>query len=259
MTNLMPEAFAWIADAGLVAFAVLLRVGAALALLPAFGEQSVPVRLRLGLALAFTALVLPLAKAELGPVVAADWSVGFAGAEVLNGLLLGFLFRLFVVALNVAGMIAASATSLAQIFGPGVTVDPQPAIGNAMVIAGLALATLGGLHVKLVEAMLLSYGVLPGGQWPLAADLAAWAIGDVARAFALGFTLAAPFTVAAFLYNLALGVINRAMPQLMVALVGAPALTLGGLVLLALALPMALDHWMTLLDAAMARPFAAGL
>ncbi len=258
MTGLPPDLLAWWGQSGLVAFAIFLRIGAAMALLPAFGEQSVPLRLRLALALAFTALVLPLVGPEAQDRIVAAWSILFAGAEVLNGLILGFLFRLFVIALNVAGMIAASATSLAQIFGPGVTVDPQPALGNAMVIGGVALATLGGLHVKLVEAMTLSYAALPIGVWPSSVDVAEWAVEDIGRAFALGFTLAAPFTVAAFLYNLALGVINRAMPQLMVALVGAPALTLGGLVLLAVSLPFALAHWMTLLDAVLANPFGAG-
>ena len=38
---------------------VFLRVGAAMALMPAFGEQVVPQRVRLMLAVAFTAVVLP--------------------------------------------------------------------------------------------------------------------------------------------------------------------------------------------------------
>ena len=45
----------------LSALLVFLRVGAAMALLPAFGEQSIPQRLRLVLALAFSAVVLPAA------------------------------------------------------------------------------------------------------------------------------------------------------------------------------------------------------
>jgi len=258
MSALAQPLLDWAGELGLVAFTVFLRIGACLAFLPAFGEQTVPARVRLGLAFAFCALVLPLVAPLLLPKVASNWTWGFAVAEILNGLVLGFVFRLLVMALNIAGMIAASATSLAQIFGGGVGVDPQPAIGNAMVVAGIALATLGGLHVKVVEAMLLSYTILPAGIWPLANDLAEWAMRDVARAFALGFALAAPFTVAAFIYNLALGVINRAMPQLMVAFVGAPALTLGGLLLMALSLPFALESWMAVMDATLRDPFGAG-
>ena len=53
-------------------------------------------------------------------------------------------------------------------------------------------------------------------------DVAEWGVARVGAAFALALGLAAPFVIAAVLYNLALGVINKAMPQLMVALVGAP-------------------------------------
>ena len=44
-------------------FVVFVRVGAMVSLLPAFGEQSVPVRVKLGLALAFTMIVFPTAPA----------------------------------------------------------------------------------------------------------------------------------------------------------------------------------------------------
>ena len=76
--------------------------------------------------------------------------------------------------------------------------------------------------------MARSYEILPMGLPVPAADVAAWGTARVAQAFALGFSLAAPFVIAAFAYNLALGAINRAMPQLMVAFIGAPAITAGG-------------------------------
>lgn len=56
----------------LSALLVFLRVGAAMALLPAFGEQSIPQRLRLVLALAFSAVVLP-AAAPMMPAIRAFW------------------------------------------------------------------------------------------------------------------------------------------------------------------------------------------
>lgn len=59
------------------------------------------------------------------------------------------------------------------------------------------------------------------------------------------------------LYNLALGVINKAMPQLMVAFVGAPLITLGGLFLLFLVAPLMLSVWLSALDQFMSSPFEA--
>jgi flagellar biosynthetic protein FliR len=54
-----------------------------------------------------------------------------------------------------------------------------------------------------------------------------------------------------------LGVINRAMPQLMVTLIGAPALTAGGLMLLLLAAPVMLAVWAEAFGTFLLDPFGA--
>ena len=84
---------------------------------------------------------------------------------MVAGLAIGIVIRLFVLALQIAGSIAAQSTSLAQIFG-GATVDPQPAIGHVLLVAGLALAVMLGLHVRLAQVLILSYEILPAGQMP---------------------------------------------------------------------------------------------
>lgn len=229
---------------------VFLRVGAAMALLPAFGEQAVPQRFRLVLALAFTAVVAP----AVWPDLPAEAQLSAFVTEPLAGLLLGAALRLFVLALQTAGSMIAQATSLAQVFGGAA--EPQPTAGHLLTMAGLALAVMAGLHVRLAEALILSYRVIPPGSLPAAADVAGWGTRQVAQAFALAFTLAAPFTLAALIYNLALGFINRAMPALMVSMIGAPALSAGGLALLAVCLPLLLPVWRTALEQFLAAPFA---
>ena len=54
-----------------------------------------------------------------------------------------------------------------------------------------------------------------------------------------------------------LGVINRAMPALMVSFVGAPALTAAGLALMAVMAPLALSVWSQALQTFLAAPFQA--
>ena len=242
-------------EALLVGYVVFLRVGAVMALMPAFGEQVVPMRVRLGLGLAFTLVVAPAVAPEAVNLATtgAGWMRAL-GTEVVAGLALGLALRLFVIALQTAGTIAAQATSLSQFFG-GAGVDPQPAISQVLVVGGLALAVMAGLHVRLAELLVLSYVLMPVGAFPTGWELAGWGVAQVSRAFTLAFSLAAPFVIAALVYNLALGAINRAMPQLMVAFVGAPALTLGGLVLLFLAAPTALAVWLGALGGFLADPF----
>jgi flagellar biosynthetic protein FliR len=66
--------------------------------------------------------------------------------------------------------------------------------------------------------------------------------------------LSAPFVLVSLIYNVAMGIINKAMPQLMVAFVGAPAITAGGMILLFVSLPFLLPIWMARFDAVLAAP-----
>ncbi|MEL7463179.1 MAG: flagellar biosynthetic protein FliR, partial [Pseudomonadota bacterium] len=158
-------------DAEVYALAgVFARIGAAVSLAPGFGETSIPVRIKLGAAVALTALawpaVAPLASARPAPETAFD--LGFLiGAEAICGLALGLSVRMLIFALQYAGSIAAQATSVAQILGGGVTPDPMPALGALLTLAGIALALAAGLAEKLVAAIIASYAVLPYGALPI--------------------------------------------------------------------------------------------
>lgn len=240
-------------DALLQAFVVFVRVGAIVSLVPAFGEQSVPARVKLGLALAFMMIVAPAAPPA--PAQAAAPAIaGLILAETVTGLFMGLMLRLFILALQVAGSIAAQSTSLSQLFG-GATTDPLPAMGHVLVIGGLALATIMGLHVQIAEFMINSYMLVPMGDVIPSDMLTRAGVAEISRAFALGFTLAAPFVIASLIYNVTLGVINKAMPQLMVAFVGAPAITAGGLIILMLAAPLMLSLWVEAMALFMMDPF----
>jgi len=233
-------------------FVVFLRVGPVMALLPAFGEQSVPVRVKLALGLSFTAIVAPAAPSAL--TVETPGLVWLLMAETAIGLTIGIGIRLFILALQTAGSMAAQATSLAQIFG-GAASEPMPAIGHILVISALALSVMLGLHVRVAELLIASYSPFPIGAFPEASALSVWGIARVAQAFSFAFTLAAPFMIISVLYNLTLGVINRAMPQLMVAFVGAPVITAGGLILMLLLTPLILTVWHDALVSFLANPF----
>lgn len=224
---------------------VFVRISGAMALLPAFGEQVTPMRVKLAAAIAFALIVTPAALPQMSQAFAQHGWISLLSTEVVAGLAIGILFRLFVIALQIAGTVAAQATSLSQIFGGGLGTEPQPAMSTLLVVSGLCLAVMAGLHIRVAEALIMSYEVFPAGRSILATDLTRWGIAQIADAFSLGLTLAMPFLIASAIYNLALGAINRAMPQLMVAFVGAPAISLGGLVLLMIVAPAMISVWLT--------------
>lgn len=248
---LLTEVVIAVRSEAMAGFAVFLRVGAMMLLLPAFAEQVVPMRVKLGLAICFTLIVSPAVQADLP---ATDpFPIQLFATEVIAGLFLGFGIRLFIFALQIAGAIAAQATTLSQMFG-GIGPEPQPIIGNVFMIAALAAAVSAGLHIRVAELLILSYQPFPAGQFPSPNAIAETGVAKIARCFSLAFSIAAPFLIASVLYNVALGFINRAMPQLAVSFVGAPALTLGALALLALATPAVLAVWLTLLNDYLANP-----
>ncbi|MEP1586270.1 MAG: flagellar biosynthetic protein FliR [Tateyamaria sp.] len=235
-----------------IGFVVFLRVAATTTLLPGFGEQSVPLHIKIAVAIAFT-LIVAFAIPASPPPFSLEVLVTLVLTETVSGVLLGLGVRLLILALQTAGSIAAQSTSLSQILG-GAAIDPVPAIGYVLTVGAVALAVTAGLHVKAGMLIIHSYVLLPIGLFSPGNDVAEWGTAQIAHAFELAFVLAAPFVLISTLYNLTLGVINKAMPQLMVAFVGAPIITLGALFLLFLSAPPMLENWLSSLDHFMANP-----
>lgn len=255
MNEFLQEIFGFSEQRLLAVFLVFLRVGAAMAVLPAVGERTLPARVRLILAFVFTLIVSPAVFDSFSPVQPTGVRIAiFLFTEVAIGLAIGFSLRLFVYALQIAGAIAAQSTSLSQIFGAA-GVDPQAAIGHLLVVSGLALAVTLGLHVQIAGFLIYSYQIMEPGQLVPAVDLSTWGIARIASTFGLAFSLAAPFVIASLVYNIALGAINKAMPQLMVSFVGAPAITAGGLILLFVAAPVMLSAWYAAMNLFLENPY----
>ena len=91
------------------------RVGAMVMLLPGIGESNLPARVRLAIALALTAVLLPLHRqayaidmTQLSALMLAMMQ------EVVIGLVLGITARLAVSALQTAGFIVASRSAWAS-------------------------------------------------------------------------------------------------------------------------------------------------
>ena len=239
MNVLTPESWPPIALGFLL---VLFRISALVALLPALGEASIPARVKLALAISMAIIIFPLVESD-GLTFANELAwVQALIIEIGIGLWFGILLRVFVFCLQTAGSIAAQATSLSQILGSA-GVEPLPAMGHVITMAGMTLALTFGLHVHAVLYLLGSYSLFPIGAVPDVSMITESGVAQIAMGFRLAFALAAPFVILSLLYNLTLGVINRAMPQLMVAFVGAPVITAGALVLLALAIPLMLSTW----------------
>jgi flagellar biosynthetic protein FliR len=217
---------------------VFARIGTMVMLLPGLGEMSVPVRVRLTIALALAAVLLPLHRnaydvdlRSFGPLLA------MLGEELFIGAVLGLTARLMVSAMQVAGNVVA------QQIGLGFVTEIDPTQGQQNVIVGNFLSLLGvtlifatDLHHLAIAALNDSYTLFRPGEVPLLGDVAALTTRTVAAAFRIGIQLSAPFLVFGLLFNLGLGVLSRLMPQMQVFFVGLPVSILVGLLILLLVL-----------------------
>lgn len=214
---------------------VFARIGTMLMLLPGIGELMIPARMRLTVALALTAVLLPLHRAAypvdlraLGPTLV------LFGEEILIGAVLGIAARLAISALQLTGSVVA------QQLGLGFVSEVDPTQGQQGVIVGNFLAMLGvtlifatNLHYLVIGALDDSYTLFAPGEMPPTGDMAALVTRTVAGAFRIGVQLAAPFLAFGILFNLGLGVLSRMMPQMQVFFVGVPLSILAGFLLLA--------------------------
>jgi flagellar biosynthetic protein FliR len=230
-----------------IAAAIFARLSAMFMFLPGIGERVMPVRVRLTAALALMLVLLPAVSGDIAAPQQPSKIAAMIGAEAVSGALIGFSIRIAIFAIQIAGVIASQSLSLAQLFGSNMSFEPETPISTMLMFAAIVMAVTAGVHFEAVSVLIISFDIIPLGQFPGASDTGEWAAGRAGFAFSAGLSLAFPFVVLGFIYNLAIGAANRAMPQLMVAFVGIPAVTLAGFALLAASAPVLLSVWLDLM------------
>lgn len=213
---------------------VFARVGTALMMTPGYGEQSIPPNIRLVIALAISFVVMPLVP--LGSVTPPSNLADFVGAIMIEfgaGAFIGASARILFAMLHIGGQLAGQSMGLATLAGPtGAGFESGAAVANFMVMSGVLMLFVTGLHIVMIEAIVASYVLFPMGQVPDFGYLAASIARTATRSFMLAAQFASPFLVLGFLFNLGLGLTNRMMQSLPVFFIGAPFMLAGGLLLL---------------------------
>ncbi|MCA6110506.1 flagellar biosynthetic protein FliR [Bradyrhizobium cenepequi] len=214
---------------------VFARMGAMVMLLPGFGESNIPVRVKLGIALLLTLIILPLHRAEYHVDVTSVTSLMVLMVhEIVIGIVLGATARVTLSALAVAGSVIAQQLGLGFVTAIDPTQGQQgQLIGNFLTILGMALLFATDTHHLVIAALNESYKIFSPGALMPTGDVAALATRAFAEAFKIGLQLSAPFLVFGLVFNIGLGVLARLMPQMQVYFVGVPLSILAGFLILA--------------------------
>ncbi len=244
---MLPEAVTAVVFAGALVF---MRTGAMVMLLPGFGESFIPPRIRLAFAVAAAVLLAPVLAPALPPVP--DQPAVLAaviGSEILIGIVIGAIARLFMTALTVAGQLIGLQTGLAFAQAVDPALGQQGAIAGAFLnVTALALIFVSGLHHLFLMGVRGSYEAFPAGLPIPVGDAAEWALQSFTASFALGVQMAAPLMVFGLVFYLALGVLSRLMPQAQIFFIAMPSNILIGLSIMALVLGAMMMAWLGQLE-----------
>ncbi len=220
----------------------LTRVAGVLAIAPVIGGPQVPVRIRAGLAVLITLLILPSIGTvpDIEPLSAEG--VLLTVQQLLIGVSMGFVLQLVFTAVTLAG------ENIAMTMGLGFAVmsDPQngvtvPVVSHFfMIMTTLLFLALNGHHA-LLQLLVQSFD-----SFPVFADKSSkeslverfWQLLLWSKVIFRGALYVALPAVAALLtVNMVMGVMTRAAPQLNIFSVGFPITMVVGFIVIMVTLP----------------------
>ncbi|MEL6781502.1 MAG: flagellar biosynthetic protein FliR [Pseudomonadota bacterium] len=223
---------------------VFARIGSALLFMPGFGEQTVPVRYRLALALALSAGLMPATPVSAVTAGVTSLPIMMLITEITIGLWIGLTARILLSALQFAGFQIGLVAGLSNAFAPSQgSFEGSTMIASGMLIAGIALIFATDLHHLIIAALIMTYDIFPVGQVPLG-DLAEQVVMAASKSFYIGVAITAPFYVMGLILNLGLGLANRMMPTLPVFFVAVPVFLFCGFLVLAISAAPALSGFL---------------
>lgn len=243
---------------GVLAFMLtFVRLGTAIMIMPGLGDSFVSQRIRLHMALGISFVLFPLVMPYIPKPVPATFALFLLIVmEFVTGLFLGTIARIFMTALDTAGMVISMQSSLsnAQIFNPSLAAQGS-LIGAFLSVTGVLILFETNMHHLLLTGLVESYKMFPLGQLPDSGSMAELISKAVSSAFSIGVKLATPFMVLTLLIYVGMGVLSRLMPQIQVFLMAIPIQILLSFSLLMIVLSTLLIVWLNYFETSMVYVF----
>ncbi len=221
------------------------RVGTAMIIMPGLGESFVSERIRLHLALGISFVLFPLLyqymPAEIPPTFPL---VLLIISEALIGLMIGTVARIFMIALDTAGMVISMQSGLAnaQVFNPALA-SQGSIIGAFLSVTGIVVLFALNLHHMLIMGVVESYRMFPVGEVLDTGSMAELVSQAVNASFKIGVKLAMPFMVLTLLVYVGMGVLSRLMPQIQVFMIVLPLQIWLSVMLIGITLMALFSNW----------------
>lgn len=205
-----------------------LRVSGLMLFAPFFSSATIPIRVKIVLVIAITAVLYPVYGVRIAPFPASQWPM-LVASEMLVGIAIGLATNAVFEAAQIAGQILSvqMGYALVNILDPTTQVESTVV---AMLHQGMVMLIFLslGVHRWVLRAIANSFDYLPPGTATINPLLAKALLHEGTIVLQLGVQIAAPVLAATLLVDLILGLLGKASPQMPLMLLG-PAIksTLG--------------------------------
>jgi flagellar biosynthetic protein FliR len=153
--------------------------------------------------------------------------------ETMAGLFLGFLVRIFFMALEFAAIGMANFAGYGSVFSHAIEDnDPSTPFSVFVTLPAVALFFITNQHVNVIQMLQNSYGAFGVGAAFAAPPDLTTIVTTFGTAFKLTLQLSAALVVYSLMVNLAFGFLNKMVPQIPSYFVSTPFVVLGGLIIL---------------------------
>ena len=232
---------------GVFAFILIfVRLGSALMIMPGIGDSFVPRNIRLMMALGMSFVLTPVVQGYIpSPIPAFPVLFALILMEFVIGIFFGTIARIFMVALDVAGMLISTTSGLAnaQVFNPALATQGS-ITGAFLSMTGAVLLFATNMHHMLIYGIVESYQAFPVGEVPDTGSMAELMSRAFSASFLIGFQIAMPFVLVALLLYIGMGVLSRLMPQVQVFILTLPVQIMLSILTLMLVLSAAMLFWL---------------
>lgn len=225
-------------DAWIVAYLFpLARILALLAVAPFFSNAALPRRIRLLVGLAIAVAIVPALPPMPKVASGSGEAVWILAQQMLVGFAMGFSMRLVFAGVDMAGNLIAAQMGL----GFTTSYDPMSTAQTAVIseflslLAVMVFLSING-HLFYFATLVQSFSAIPVGAASLSPNAWMNLVLMGSKIFYIGVLLSLPAVIALLITNLALGILNRAAPQLNLFAIGFPITLSIGFIALAVSL-----------------------
>ena len=207
----------------------LFRVAGLIMTAPVFAAKTVPVRVRLGLSIAITVMILPIMPAAPSVELFSPSAFFLVAQQLLIGVLMGFTLQIVLATIVTGGQVVAMQMGL----GFAAMVDPQngaqtPVLSQFYVIMVVLIYLSMNGHLVLIEVLVDSFKTMPVSMGGLVPENFYKVVHWAAILFSGAVGIAIPAIASLLIVNFTFGIMTRAAPQMNIFAIGFPLTMLLG-------------------------------